>query len=89
MTWKILDVYSQAYVDLRDKRAIKFIETPRDILQAQLAAWDKVIAQKSQENPFFGKVLSSQKAYMRRVVGYKIKFDAPADLAYEHFFGKA
>ena len=89
MTWKILDVYSQAYLDLRDKRAIKFIETPRDILQAQLDAWDKVIAQKSQENPFFAKVLDSQKAYMRRVVGYQIKFDVPADLAYQHFFGKA
>jgi TRAP-type mannitol/chloroaromatic compound transport system substrate-binding protein len=89
MTWKTLDLYSAAYVELRDKRGIKFIETPRDILKAQLDAWDKVIAQKSAENEFFRKVLESQKAYMQRVVGYTIRFEAPSDMAYEHFFGKA
>jgi TRAP-type mannitol/chloroaromatic compound transport system substrate-binding protein len=88
-TWKIMDAYSQAYVDLRDNKGVKFIETPVDILQAQLTAWDQVIAQKTQENPFFAKVLESQKAYMKRVVGYQVKFEAPSELAYEHFFGKA
>jgi TRAP-type mannitol/chloroaromatic compound transport system substrate-binding protein len=87
-TWKIMDAYSQAYEDLRDNKGVKFIETPTDILQAQLKAWDQVIAQKSQENPFFAKVLESQKNYMKRVVGYQIKFEAPSQLAYEHFFGK-
>jgi hypothetical protein len=48
-----------------------------------------VIGQKTQENPFFAKVLESQKAYMKRVVGYQVKFEAPSQLAYEHFFGKA
>ena len=89
MTWKTMDLYSKAYEDLRDNRGVKFIETPRDILKAQLDAWDKVIAQKGADNEFFRRVLDSQKAYMKRVVGYQIKFEAPADLAYEHFFGKA
>ena len=40
-------------MDLRDKTDVKFIETPREILQAQLKAWDQVIEQKSAENPFF------------------------------------
>ncbi len=88
-TWKIMDAYSQSYLELRDKGGVKFIETPVDILQAQLKAWDQVIGQKSQENPFFAKVLESQKAYMQRVVGYQVKFEAPAELAYQHFFGKA
>jgi len=88
-TWKIMDAYSQSYLDLRDHEGVKFIETPTDILQAQLAAWDQVVAQKSRENPFFAKVLESQKAYMKRVVGYQIKFEASSQLAYEHFFGKA
>jgi len=89
MTWQTIDLYSKAYEELRDKRKIKFIETPREILKAQLDAWDTVIAQKGAENEFFRKVLDSQKQYMKRVVGYQIKFEAPADLAYEHFFGKA
>jgi TRAP-type mannitol/chloroaromatic compound transport system substrate-binding protein len=87
MTWQTVDLYSKAYEELRDKRGIKFIETPRDILKAQLDAWDRVIAQKGAQNEFFRKVLDSQKQYMKRVVGYQLKFEAPADLAYQHFFG--
>ena len=89
MQWKTLDVYSQKYEEMRDKRGVKFIETPPDILQAQLDAWDKVIAEKSAENPFFAKVLESQKAFMKRVVGYQMKFEVDPDIAYNHFFGKA
>jgi TRAP-type mannitol/chloroaromatic compound transport system substrate-binding protein len=89
MTWKILDVYSSAYVELRDKRKVSFVKTPDDILKAQLDAWDKVIAQKGADNAFFMRVLDSQKDYMKRVVGYQIKFDVPSTLAYEHFFGQA
>jgi TRAP-type mannitol/chloroaromatic compound transport system substrate-binding protein len=89
MTWKILDVDSSAYVELRDKRKVSFVKTPDDILKAQLDAWDKVIAQKGADNAFFMRVLDSQKDYMKRVVGYQIKFDVPSTLAYEHFFGQA
>ena len=89
MHWKTLDVYSRKYEEMRDKRGVKFTETPADVLQAQLDAWDKVIAEKSAENPFFGKVLDSQKAFMKRVIGYRMKFEVDPDLAYRHFFGKA
>jgi TRAP-type mannitol/chloroaromatic compound transport system substrate-binding protein len=88
MSWKTLDLYSKAYEELRDKRGIKFIETPRDILDAQLKAWDAVIAEKSAANPFFAKVLESQKKFMKRVVGYQVKFVVEPRQAYEHFFGK-
>ena len=89
VSWKILDAYSKAYLDLRDSQKVSFIETPESILKAQLEAWDKVIAQKGAENEFFRKVLESQKEYMKRVVGYQLKFDVPANLAYAHFFGQA
>jgi TRAP-type mannitol/chloroaromatic compound transport system substrate-binding protein len=88
MQLRTLDVYSKAYEELRDKRNIKFVETPPDILEAQLKAWDAVIAEKSAANPFFAKVLESQKAFMQRVVGYQVKFIVPPRQAYEHFFGK-
>jgi TRAP-type mannitol/chloroaromatic compound transport system substrate-binding protein len=89
MHWKTLDVYSQKYEEMRDKRGVKFIETPAEVLNAQLNAWDKVIAEKSAENPFFAKVLESQKAFMKRVVGFQMKFQVDPDLAYKHFFGNA
>jgi TRAP-type mannitol/chloroaromatic compound transport system substrate-binding protein len=88
MSWRTLDWYSKDYEQLRDKRGIKFVETPRDILDAQLKAWDAVIAEKSAANPFFAKVLESQKAFMKRVVGYQVKFVVEPRQAYEHFFGK-
>ena len=89
MTWHIMDAYSKAYVDLRDNKRVNFIKTPDSVLKAQLEAWDKVIQQKGAENPFFKKVLDSQKEYMKRVVGYQIKFDVSPQLAYQHFFGEA
>jgi TRAP-type mannitol/chloroaromatic compound transport system substrate-binding protein len=88
MSWRTIEVYSKAYEELRDKRGVKFVETPRDILEAQLKAWDAVIAEKSATNPFFAKVLESQKAFMKRVVGYQVKFTVNPRQAYEHFFGK-
>ena len=89
MTWSIMDAYSKAWLALRQNKKVEFIKTPDSVLKAQLESWDKVIAQKSAENSFFGKVLDSQKEYMKRVVGYQIRFEVPPDLAYEHFFGKA
>lgn len=89
MYWKTLDLYSRKYEETRDQRGVKFVETPADILNAQLKAWDKVIAEKSAENPFFAKVLDSQKLFMKRVVDFQMKFVVDPDLAYKHFFGKA
>jgi TRAP-type mannitol/chloroaromatic compound transport system substrate-binding protein len=89
MMWKTLDVYSKAYEELRDKHNVKFIETPKDILDAQLNAWDTVITEKAAANPFFAKVLESQKAFMKRAVGYQTLFIVDPQQAYDHFFGKA
>jgi TRAP-type mannitol/chloroaromatic compound transport system substrate-binding protein len=89
MQWKTLDVYSKAYEELRDKRGVKFVETPRDLLDSQLKAWDKVIAEKAAENKFFARVLDSQKAFMKRVVGYQTTFIVDPKQAYQHFFSQA
>jgi TRAP-type mannitol/chloroaromatic compound transport system substrate-binding protein len=72
---------------MRDKQDVRFVETPKDVLGAQLEAWDKVMAAKSAGNPFFAKVLESQRAFMKRAVGYQVKFANDPRQAYEHFFG--
>lgn len=89
MGWKLLDSYSRSWEEMRDKQGVKFVETPKDLLEAQLVAWDKVMAAKSAGNPFFAKVLDSQRAFLKRVVGYQVKFNNDPRQAYEHFFGKA
>ena len=86
MYWRTMEVYSKAYEVLRDERNVKFIKTPDDVLELQLDSWDKVIEEKGAENPFFMKVIESQKAYMKRVLGYQTKFIVSRQLAYDHYF---
>ncbi|MBX9962123.1 MAG: TRAP transporter substrate-binding protein [Burkholderiales bacterium] len=87
MGWRNLDAYSKAWEEMRDKQGVRFVETPKDVLGAQLEAWDKVMTAKSAGNPFFAKVLESQRAFMKRAVGYQVKFANDPRQAYEHFFG--
>lgn len=87
MSWKSQARYPVDLEEMVAKQGVKAIKTPRAILEAQLKAWDKVIAELSKE-PFFAKVIASQKAWCRRVVAFYHQYEAPKDLAYTHFFGK-
>lgn len=84
MSWKAMDRYSS---DLEALKAagVKVHQTPESVLQAQLAAWDKVIAAQSAD-PFFAKVVESQKAWAKRVVGAQFELEVDQKLAYDHFF---
>ncbi len=62
------DRYSKDLEAIR-KRGVNVIKTPTSVLKRQLAAWDKVIAAQSKE-PFFKKVIDSQKAWVKRTSGY-------------------
>jgi TRAP-type mannitol/chloroaromatic compound transport system substrate-binding protein len=87
MSWK----QQKRYPDDLDKitqRGVKVIETPKEILEAQLNAWDRVLARLS-EDPFFGKVVASQRAWAQRTVTFYNENNSPRDLAYKHFFGGA
>lgn len=84
MSWKAMDRYSK---DLEALKAagVKVHQTPQSVLDAQLAAWDKVIAAQS-EDPFFAKVVESQKAWAKRVVGAQFELEVDQKVAYDHFF---
>ena len=84
MSWKAMDRYSK---DLEALKAagVKVHQTPDSVLQSQLAAWDKVIAAQSAD-PFFAKVVESQKAWVKRVVGAQFELEVDQKLAYDHFF---
>jgi TRAP-type mannitol/chloroaromatic compound transport system substrate-binding protein len=82
------DRYSSDLMEIR-KRDVKVLKTPDSVLTAQLAAWDKVIANQSQD-PFFKKVIDSQKAWVRRTGAYlqiNNLNSAALEAAYKHFFG--
>ena len=53
----------------------------------QLNAWDVIVDQISAEDPFFAKVIASQKAYAKKVMNYLLLNQPDYGLAYKHHFG--
>ena len=87
MSWKLIDRNSKDYIDLK-KQGIKFYKTPDSILQAQLTAWDEIIAKKGGENPLFKKILDSQKAYAERAGQWQNDYSVDFKMAFNHYFSK-
>ncbi|MBB3179855.1 TRAP transporter substrate-binding protein [Variovorax sp. Sphag1AA] len=87
MSWKAVDRNTTDYEEMK-KSGVKFYKTPDSILRAQLAAWDKTIAKKSEENALFKKVLASQKAYAQRTGQWQNDYMVDFKMAYNHYFGQ-
>jgi TRAP-type mannitol/chloroaromatic compound transport system substrate-binding protein len=85
MSWKAIDRYSTDYGEMQ-KAGVKFWKTPDAILKAQLAAWDKVIAAKSAENPSFKKVLDSMRTFAQRAGKWQNDTLVDYKMAYNHYF---
>ena len=62
---------ADALVELQEKHKVQILKTPPDILIEFLKAWDRIAARESEKDPFFKKVLDSQKAYAAKVVPAK------------------
>ena len=87
MSWKAVDRYSQDYIDIQEKDNVKVYKTPDDVLQEQLKIWDQVVAAKStDENPWFKKVLDSQKAFAERAGNWKYDQEVDFRMAFNHYF---
>ena len=85
MSWKAIDRNSKDYSEMK-KQGIKFYKTPDAILKAQLDAWDKVVAKKSVENPFFKKVMESQMAFAQRAGQWQNDYMVDFKMAYNRYF---
>ena len=88
MSWKAIDRNSKDYSEMK-KQGIKFYKTPDAILKAQLEAWDKVVAKKSLENPYFKKVIESQMAFAERAGQWQNDYMVDFKMAYNRYFSKA
>jgi TRAP-type mannitol/chloroaromatic compound transport system substrate-binding protein len=83
------DRYSKDLEAIRAKK-VSVNKTPDVVLEAQLKAWDKVIAAQSADpksGAFFAKVIASQKDWCKRTVGYLQANNVSGEMAYKHFFG--
>ena len=86
MSWKAIQRNSQDYIELKTKDKVNFYKTPDAILRAQLAAWDKVTAAKSAENPLFKKVMDSQRAFAQRAGQWQNDYLVDFKMAWNHYF---
>jgi TRAP-type mannitol/chloroaromatic compound transport system substrate-binding protein len=79
-----MDQYSKDLQELM-KEGVKVYRTPQSVMEAQLQSWDKTL-EKLNEDPYFKKVVDSQKAWAERVAFYDITNAADYKLAYNHYF---
>ncbi|HSO06228.1 MAG TPA: TRAP transporter substrate-binding protein [Pelomicrobium sp.] len=86
--WTGLDNYSKDLQELINKHGVKVHRTPKSVFEAQLKAWDVITKRLSDADPFFKKVVDSQKAWAKRVAYYHFFNDADYKTGYEHIFGK-
>jgi TRAP-type mannitol/chloroaromatic compound transport system substrate-binding protein len=83
-----VDLDSKAAEELEKKHGVKIQTTPPDVLKAQVVAIDKVYEAEAQKNPFFARVLKSQKEFAARAVPHAQKIRPPIEVVVAHYFKK-
>ena len=84
--WTAMDNYSRDLQVLINKHKVNVQRTPQSIFRDQLKAWDTVTAKLEAEDPFFKKVVASQKDWAKRVAYYMFLNEADYRMGYEHIF---
>lgn len=79
--------YADDLITLKEKSGVNVYRTPDSVMQGQLKAWDVVVDRISGEDPFFAKVVASQKAYAKKVMNYLLLNQPDYSMAYKHHFG--
>jgi TRAP-type mannitol/chloroaromatic compound transport system substrate-binding protein len=77
---------ADAMEEMRTKYGTVILRTPPDILIAFLKAWDEMAKEESAKNPFFKKVLDSQREYASKVVPAKRFLYPPYSFAANHYW---
>ena len=83
-TAKAMNRYS-ADLQWLQENGVKIHRTSKEILDAQLKAWDELIPELEQD-PFMAKTLDSQREWVDRVGFYELMNAPDYALAYEHYF---
>jgi TRAP-type mannitol/chloroaromatic compound transport system substrate-binding protein len=85
--WHNTNRYADDLDTLRNEQGVNVYRTPDSVMAEQLKAWDIVVDRISSEDAFFAKVVDSQKAYAKRVMGYLNLNQPDYKMAYNHYFG--
>ena len=84
-TAKAMRRYSADLKWLQEEAGVSVRRTSKEILAAQIEAWDKLIPV-LEEDPFMKKCLDSQRAWVEQVTYYEIMNAPDYALAYDHYF---
>ncbi len=80
-----LDNYSADLRKLQDESGVTVHRTSKEILDAQLKAWDELIPE-LEKDAFMKKCMDSQRAWVERTVFYELMNSPDYALAYDHYF---
>ncbi len=81
-----MNQYSTDLQVLINEKGVNVYRTAQSIMSAQLESWDKVLKKLNAADPFFAKVVKSQKVWSQKVAFYDLVNAADYKLAYEHYF---
>ncbi len=85
--WLMTLRYAEDLIKLKRDHGVNVYRTPDSIMKDQLKAWDVVIGRISKKDPFFAKVVKSQKVYAKKVMNYLLLNQPDYGIAYKHYFG--
>ena len=94
MSWKLQERYSADLLAMAQTQQVNVRTTPTPILDAQLQAWDRVIARNEGDNsnpnngPLFKEICDSQRAWCRRVGNFFLRYQVSPVRSYNHFFAR-
>ena len=83
--WLAMRQYSDDLQELINKDKVNVLRTPQGVFDAQIKAWDGLIATLGND-PFMKKVMDSQKAWVRKVVFYNMMNATDYKGAFNHHF---
>ncbi|HXH84721.1 MAG TPA: TRAP transporter substrate-binding protein [Candidatus Tectomicrobia bacterium] len=88
MTAYSVDLDSRAAEEVEKKHGVQIRRTPDEVLRQQVAALDKVYEAEAQKNPFFARVLKSQKEFAERAVPHAQRIRPPIEMIVQHYWKK-
>ena len=80
---------AEAYQELTQKHGVQVYKTPDDIMLTLLQSWDKIAAEEAAKDPFFKKVMESQREYASLIVPYRLSTWPPYSFAGNYYWKDA
>src|SRR5262245_3596646 len=68
------------------QEGIEIHRTPDDILKNYLDTWEKIQAEYAEKDPFYKKVIESQKKYAELVVPFRLSWFPPYEFAGQYYW---